>query len=92
MTAPPAVVRDTSRTGIATVIASQDEAELIAAYRAQGRRLSPGRARMLVAAHLAEADRRADRYADPDLDMRILGIHADPTPRDAIRRIEGRAA
>ena len=96
MSAPPGHAPTLDRsTGIATVTASHearaelcpDVAELIAAHQAQGRRLSPSRARMLVAQYLAAADKRADLAADPDRDVRILGIIPDPTPAEALKRI-----
>ena len=86
MSAPPGYAPTLTPHGIATDIASpHDVAELIAAYKAEGKRLSPGRARMLVAEHLAEMDRAEDRYHDLDADTRINGITSDPTPREAFK-------
>lgn len=94
MTAPPGATATLTPHGIATAIASHaeadccpDEAALIAEYKAAGKRLSPSRARMLVAQRLAAADRRADRASDPDADTRINGITSDPTPREAFRNL-----
>lgn len=90
MTSPPAAGRGPQQQyGIATAIASSvddvcpDEAALIAASRAEGRRMSPSRARMLVAQYLPAADARADRAGDQGWDEKAYGQYADETPRDA---------
>lgn len=62
---------------------SADVAEVMAELAARGKRITPERAERMVAAHLAAADRRHDRDADPDRNTDILGMIPDPTPADA---------